>query len=192
MKAFYKQYDIESHPTTEMKTARLATEFQASNLYEFPQGAYSTVDAILERSYPRDPNLTILLNTEVISVNSGEDGKATSIDVYSNASSQVRRLRARKGVVLCATLGTAAVALNSGMQQKVPLVGKGLNDHEIWGVRFLKLKIGSEELSPMKLRCEVIVTGVPAMLNVAINANNLLGRKITETEMPTQIFASAK
>ena len=40
----------------------------------------------------------------------------------------------------------------------------------------------------MKLQCEIKLYGVEALLNVAINANTLHGRKIPGYETPTQSF----
>lgn len=39
-----------------------------TRLYYFPQGAYSTVDYLLDRLYARDENLTVLSNAEVVSL----------------------------------------------------------------------------------------------------------------------------
>ena len=74
IEAFYKDYSIKS--TFVVTLAPVATEFKSPGPYQFPQGAYSTVDAILNKVYARDPCFTLLLNTEAkfVSVNqTGDD-----------------------------------------------------------------------------------------------------------------------
>jgi choline dehydrogenase-like flavoprotein len=56
----------ENPNTSTVSLAPIAAEFQSQKLYQFPQGAYSTVDALLDMAYGRDPNLTLLMNTEVL------------------------------------------------------------------------------------------------------------------------------
>lgn len=46
----------------------LATELVSTSPYQFPQGAFSTVEAILNRVYARDPYLTVLMEAEVLSL----------------------------------------------------------------------------------------------------------------------------
>jgi len=58
---------VEPYNASEIVLGPTATQFQAE-VYRFPQGAYSTVDRLLNRVYARDPCLTILLNAEVLEV----------------------------------------------------------------------------------------------------------------------------
>ena len=116
--------------------------------------------------------MTVLLDTEVLSC----EGTDTpySLTLRSGLNRQLRRI-ASNSVILCAgTIGTASIALNSGLQAAVPKVGKGLTDHEIWGVRIWdKTSVGKD---PMKFQCEIEILGKLALLNVAVNANTFLSR----------------
>lgn len=162
----------------------MGAEFKSTTLYNFPQGAYSTVDFLLDRTYARDAKLTILLNTEVLTVPTDTDAKLRSVMARCSASGNIHRLFAKK-VILCAgTIATATIALNSGLEKTLPLVGKGLTDHEIWGVRFLKAKTANVTLKdPMKFQCRMVIGGQDALLNVAINANTFLARDFCESQV---------
>lgn len=181
--------------------APIAAEFQSQKQYQFPQGAYSTVDALLDMAYGRDPNLTLLMNTEVIYLgykklpqpdktdNFNLKYVAHSMTVRSTASQrQEIKLHAKKGIILCAgTIETARIALNSGLQNTHPLVGKGLTDHEIWGVRFMKEKRAVDDpKNPLKLQSEIHICDREALLNVVVNANTLFGCNCAIFTPPTQ------
>ena len=98
-----------------------------------------------------------------------------------SASGSIHRLFAKK-VILCAgTIATAIIAFNSGLQKTLPLVGKGLTDHEIWGVRFPKTTKDILK-DPMKFQCRMVIGGHDALLNVAINANTFLARPFCESQ----------
>ena len=179
----------------------MAAEFKSSKTYNFPQGAYSTVDYLLDRAYARDTHLTILLNTEVLTCPTDIGAELPSLMVRSSPSGGIYRLFGKK-IILCAgTIGTATIALNSGLQNALPLVGKGLTDHEIWGVRFLKEKKPNDVLKDaMKFQCRMVVGERNAadssdddddnndhesrdvLVNVAINANTFLAREFCKSQ----------
>lgn len=182
---FYKQRHSQAKvPTVEL--APVAAEFPSgkSKVFGFPQGAYSTVDYLFDRIYARDENLTVLLNTEVLTFSTDGDATLPSVMVQSAISKSVYRLSASK-IILCAgTLGTATIALNSGLQRKVPFVGQGLNDHEIWGIRFMKEKSTDEKkMVSMKWHCNMSIGGGDALMNVIINGNSFLARNFFETQI---------
>jgi choline dehydrogenase-like flavoprotein len=174
----------------------LAVQFSPKHPYQFPQGAYSTVDYILDKVYARDPNLTVLLNTEVISISYDQIGmgsyKACSLIARTAPGGLQTELFAKQGIILCAgTLGTAKICLNSGLQEIHKNIGKGLTDHEIWGVRFVQKK--KDELKdPIKLQCQIDICNTPALLNVVINADHFLGRNSTAFQWPTQRIGEDK
>ena len=170
----------------------LATQFSSPSPYEFPQGAYSTVDGILDRLYARDRYLTVLLNTEVLKVSydQTEAGiyEARSLTVRATPEDRRVQLFAKEGTILCAgTLGTPKICLNSGLQETNPLIGKGLTDHEIWGVRFAR-KIDKKRMDPLKLQSQINVCGTSALLNVVINADHFLSKSSSTFSSPIQRF----
>lgn len=191
IEAFYGSYNIGSK--VDVTLAPVAAEFKSPSPYRFPQGAYSTVDALLDKAYARDEYLTILPNTEVLSVSYHTDSKTNTTDsltVRTLSNQQIGQIDAKGGVILCAgTVGTAKIALNSGISKINSLVGKGLTDHEIWGVRFLKGKDENKKLKdPLKLQSEITICGVTALLNVVVNANTFLGSGSASFNQPTQYF----
>jgi choline dehydrogenase-like flavoprotein len=190
IEAFYEAYGISSIPSVAL--APIAAEFTSPSPYQFPQGAYSTVDALLDKVYARDQYLTILLNAEVlrVSVNKIDDNtyESRSLTVRTLSSQRLGQIYAKEGIILCAgTIGTAKIALNSGLQDIHSLVGKGLTDHEIWGVRFAKEK-AQKLKDPLKLQSEITVCGTTALLNVVVNANTFFGRNSTTFAQPVQYF----
>ena len=160
---------------TSLTLAPIAAQFDTTGLYHFPQGAYSTIDYLLDRLYSRNAYLTVLLDTEVLSC---EGTKSPySLAIRSGPEKKLGTIRA-KSVILCAgTIGTASIALNSGLQNIIPKVGKGLTDHEIWGAR-IAWDTPTSEKEPMKFQSEIKIGGKQALLNVAVNANTFLSRDV--------------
>ena len=183
IKQFHANWKDTGKSVPTVQLSPMGAEFKSTKPYNFPQGAYSTVDFLLDRTYARDAKLTILLNTEVLTVSTDTDAKLPSVMARCSASGSIHRLFAKK-VILCAgTIATATIALNSGLQKTLPLVGKGLTDHEIWGVRFLKAKTAEDILKdPMKFQSRMLIGGQDALLNVAINANTFLARGFCESQ----------
>ncbi|RVD86996.1 uncharacterized protein DFL_005246 [Arthrobotrys flagrans] len=115
-------------------------------LYQTAMGGYSAVNWMLERCYNSSEALTILPNTQVITVNYNHDHEnhkkeITSITVLDPGSkhNQLRNIPTggAKVILSSGTIDTAVIALRSGLDQIVPdLIGVGLTDHDIWGVRF--------------------------------------------------------
>ena len=184
IKQFHANWKDTTKSVPTVHLSPMGAEFKSTKLYNFPQGAYSTVDFLLDRTYARDAKLTILLNTEVLTVPTDTDAKLPSVMARCSASGNIHRLFAKK-VILCAgTIATATIAFNSGLQKTLPLVGKGLTDHEIWGVRFLRAKTSKDVLKdPMKFQCRMVIGGQDALLNVAINANTFLARGFCESQV---------
>ncbi|WKT54190.1 FAD/NAD(P)-binding domain superfamily [Fusarium oxysporum f. sp. vasinfectum] len=184
-------------------TAPIAAQFASEVLYNFPQGAYSTVDGLLELLYAKNQSLTLLTNTEVLSLDLDNTEASSFVRPKAGQPTTVKA----KTVVLCAgTIGTATIALNSGLQRLNWLVGKGLTDHEIWGVRIAKDRDRDVSLlhaqfpfsmppnlpkpcqQPLKLQKMIKIQGQPALLNVCQNADTFLSRKVLSEN--TQNFNS--
>ena len=132
IKQFYEKWMTKTKSFPKVQLSPMAAEFKSSKLYSFPQGAYSTVDFLLDRTYARDSNLTILLHTEVLTFPTDTDAELPSVMARSSPSGNIYCLFAKKIILSAGTIGTATIALNSGLQKTLPLVGKGLTDHEIW------------------------------------------------------------
>lgn len=84
-----------------------------------------------------------------------------------------------KVILSAGTINTACIALNSGIQfldkSKEALVGKGLIDHAIWGVRFAKrLEALASPRSPINFQTMIKICGTTALLTVTVNNNFFL------------------
>ncbi|KAK6333012.1 hypothetical protein TWF718_010836 [Orbilia javanica] len=170
----------------------VATELISPSPYIFPMGAYSSVDSLIQRTYNRDRHLTILLGTEVLWANREEriPDAIASLIVRTIADQRIREINTRGAqVILCAgSIGTASIALSSGLQLSNPLVGKGLMDHQIWGVRFAQeIPSGRERSPPIKLSCLVNICNRRALLNVIINIDEFFARGLHVCQQP-QVF----
>ena len=84
-----------------------------------------------------------------------------------------------KVILSAGTINTACIALNSGIQfldsSKEALVGKGLIDHAVWGVRFAKrLDQSATPRSPINFQTLIGICGTTALLTVTVNNNFFL------------------
>ncbi|KAF3277831.1 hypothetical protein TWF132_001358 [Orbilia oligospora] len=128
-------------------------EHPQKSLYQAALGGYSAVTWILERCYDSSQALTILLNTQVTTVNyEGEQIISFTVLDPERKYDQLRTIPTGGATVVlsCGTIDTAALALRSrlskipdGLSELSPKlgwspneIGVGLTDHDIWGVRF--------------------------------------------------------
>jgi choline dehydrogenase-like flavoprotein len=157
----------------------IAAQFNSPAPYKFAQGAYSTTLSIMNRMYANDPYLSVLVNTEVIAVQhkdtSASDKTVTALQIRDSATGTLKELGIGKAKVILAagTIGTASIALNSGLQNLNPNVGKGLIDHNVCYVRFAKEKEGQLQ-KPLNLKTHLKVGGEECLVTVTINANFFL------------------
>jgi choline dehydrogenase-like flavoprotein len=155
-----------------------------SQLYYFPQGAYSTADWLVDQMYKKDKPSKIVCGVEVVNFSLNEDGDTVE-QLTLRDSEGIHNLPVdpRTKVVLCAgTVNTAAIALRSGKKRKADFqknhkfVGQGLTDHEIWMAKYSK-RITPEQVGeqPLELSCNVKVNGNPALLTICIHAEKFYG-----------------
>ncbi|KAI1050692.1 hypothetical protein LB507_009368 [Fusarium sp. FIESC RH6] len=158
----------------------VAAQFNAPAPYKFAQGAYSTTLSIINRMYANDQYLSVLLNTEVIAVQHSASNtfhkRVHALKIRDKTCGTIKELDVGKAKVVLAagTIGTASIALNSGLQHLNPLVGKGLIDHNICFVRFAKQKDGQTTEKPLNLKTHLKVGGEECLVTVTINANFFL------------------
>ncbi|KAL2754132.1 hypothetical protein ACRALDRAFT_2054178 [Sodiomyces alcalophilus JCM 7366] len=160
----------------------VAAQFNAPAPYKFSQGAYSTTLAIMNRMYANDPYLTVLLNTEVLAVDHEvvESGKAQrkvrALKIRDPQTKTIKDLDVgtAKVILSAGTIGTASIALNSGLQHLNKLVGTGIIDHDVCYVRFAKEKDAGVTLKPLNLKTHMQVGGEECLVTVTINANFFL------------------
>ena len=104
-----------------------------------------------------------------------------SLTVRQVSTQKISKIFAGKAKVILSagTINTACIALNSGIQfldkSKEALVGKGLIDHAVWGVRFAKrLEPLSRPRSPITFQNMINICGTTALLTVTVNNNFFL------------------
>ncbi|KAF5590853.1 hypothetical protein FPANT_5884 [Fusarium pseudoanthophilum] len=147
---------------------------------KFAQGAYSTTLSIINRMYANDQYLSVLLNTEVIAVQHTASNtfnkSVNALKIRDKSANTIKELDVgRAKVILSAgTIGTASIALNSGLDHLNPLVGKGLIDHNVCYVRFAKQKSDTVTSKPLNLKTHLKVGGEECLVTVTINANFFL------------------
>ena len=193
----------------DFKCASMGAEFVPSNptatVYQIPQGAFSTTDWFLDRLYNKDKLLTVLLNTEVVTVDAGPSNCVDSITVRQKSSDAEYKIvtSKAKAAILCAgAIDTAVIALRSGVQDekqhKTSSVGKGLIDHDIWGSRFeVIVPDDGKPHVPIKLEgwWKPSIGGSDQadsliLINIAINANTFLG-SASDERTPTRFYSSS-
>ncbi|KAG8157401.1 hypothetical protein KVR01_012785 [Diaporthe batatas] len=194
----------EAGPSGGFTLMPVAAEFNSSAPYKFPQGAYSTTLALMNRMFANDKYLTVLMRTEVLAVqrSSDENGSAgrgssiTSLKVRNTKDGTIRDLGVGSAKVILAagSIGTASIALNSGLHQlPAPasgLVGKGIIDHDICYVRFAMEK-GLELKKPLNLKSVVTIDGRRCLLTVTVNANFFLAGSSASTA-PAQWYRDGR
>ncbi|XXG96701.1 Ethanolamine kinase [Hypoxylon texense] len=159
----------------------VAAQFNSPQPYMFPMGAFSTTLSVMNRMYANDQYLTVLTGTEVLAVDH-EKGSApptvTGLKVRSTADKVLTDLQtgSAKVILSAGTIGTASIALNSGLQQLdgLDLAGKGIMDHDICYVRFAKAKDKTGFKTPVNLKTLTTVGGETCLLTVTVNANFFL------------------
>ncbi|KAK7689434.1 hypothetical protein QCA50_007226 [Cerrena zonata] len=178
-------------PGHKLDLGPLATELVSSSPYQFPQGAFSTIEAILNRIYARDPYLTVLMGADVLSLElskpneNNKQAKTLTFRMMSDQSVYTIPTDNSKVILSAGTIPTAQIALRSGLRAHNPLVGKGLIDHAIYAVRFAREAAHSSK-DPVLLQTYVdLFKNIPgvgptrALLTVTVNNNFFLAGKTT-------------
>ncbi|KAF7177493.1 hypothetical protein CNMCM7691_005746 [Aspergillus felis] len=175
-----REHDPEA---TGVELAPIAGEFKSLRRYQFPKGAYSTVDGLLGMAYAKNEFLTILLKVEAISVTKPVDSPTHCLAVRTMSDGRQFSFKANKAIILCAgTIDTARIALRSDIPDAAKRnVGKGLTDHEIWGVRFHRET--AKRLPPLKLQSNITLRDRKALLNVVVNADTFFGSESSSTSL---------
>jgi len=175
----YSSRHFDSLNLEDLHWALLGAQFSSNDRYEFPQGAFSSTDRILEavfRSHKNTTNkmqptyLTVLHNTLAIQVVADKD-VVTKVKTVS-ANGQQNSFKGKK-IVLCAgSLDSPALLLRSGIDihplalrgdkineeergkdtaKRVPKYF-GITDHNLYGFKFTIN--GGGKIEPAKLQLE--------------------------------------
>ncbi|CUA76984.1 coatomer subunit beta [Rhizoctonia solani] len=196
--------------------ARIASEFQPENNYNFAQGAYSSIDKILEIALGKenegvgrtkaDPNVQIALNSEVQSLImdwSKTPPIAIGVNVRTLEGDCVPiYLKDGGNVVLSAgSVDSAAILLRSGGDDWRKKIqdhrALQVTDHDIYiyGSSFRYTKPMDRELyGPMKLQSYLNMndepTGPVGLANMSIDSSSFLPRGVAEdSKIPNFIMA---
>ncbi|CAE6447884.1 unnamed protein product, partial [Rhizoctonia solani] len=196
--------------------ARIASEFQRENNFNFAQGAYSSIDKILEialgkenegvRNTPADDNVRIALNSEVRSLIfdwSKNPPVAIGVNVRTPEGDCVPIFLKQNGnVVLSAgSVDSPAILLRSGGDEWRGKIrnhrGLRLTDHDIYvrGFPFrYKRPADRDVYGPMKLQSYLNMNSDPkgpvGLANMSIDSSSFLPRGVAEdSKIPNFIMA---
>ncbi|KAL7783807.1 FAD/NAD(P)-binding domain-containing protein [Trichoderma ceciliae] len=185
--------------------AEFAPRNAIESLYRVPMGGFSTVGWILDRVYNKTENLTVLAQTQVLTVNRCEkpDGNerrkvVSSLTVRDHLGHDHKIPTGNATVILSAgSIDTARIALRSGIGGDK--AGRGLTDHDIWGTRFEYMPgnlVGGLQSQALRVQSWVTLnpqdssgkaTCTHCLLNITINAQSFLGNT-REHPFPTTYF----
>ena len=206
-----ERLNMEIGPEVQWQWGRIASEFRPDGNFDFAQGAYSTIDKLLEiaMSKPIDKdgkeqeheNFKILLDTAVRKILWDKDNaSAASGVVVRTTDNQEYQIRLKAGgtiVVAAGTVQSAAILLRSG----VDLAGHGglhVTDHDIiyraQPFRYLNPSARAS-IGPMKLQTYVEKFNSAdideiVLANMSIDASSFLPRGYTQyDDFPKWIMA---
>jgi hypothetical protein len=177
---------------TQWQWGRIASEFCDNKNFDFAQGAYSTVDKLLEiamtnanQSDESKKQFKILLNAEVtkLCIPSGKDPKTIGVTVGDSGE----RLYG-KDVVLCAgsvnSLGILLRSPDINLENDEKTLGH-LTDHDIFFIEATynyKDPTDRATIGAMKLQTYVQVADLDAIANVSIDASSFLPRNLAKID----------
>ncbi|KAG8767239.1 hypothetical protein FRC12_006380 [Ceratobasidium sp. 428] len=185
---------------------RIASEFRDDHNYDFAQGAYSSIDKLLEiaMSKPTDSKGNIVehehfktvLNADVRSLEFDGDKNVNGVNVRTQTGNMVRiPIKAGGKVVLCAgSVHSPSILLRSGISQQL-LESKGglhLTDHDVY---FYSCSFRYAEpsqraaIGPMKLQSYVVLGQQACLANMSIDASSFLPRGVSpDDDLPQFIM----
>jgi choline dehydrogenase-like flavoprotein len=184
---------------------RIASEFSDSRNYDFAEGAYSTIDKLLEIAMSKPivnkveeehKNFRILLGTEVLAIN-WQNNTASGVKVKAASGEFDFKLKTGGKVVLCAgSVDSPAILLRS----KYALRAKGgcrVTDHDIlFRAKSFRYRNPGDraDLGSMKLQTYACVDSRDvALVNMSIDASTFLPRsKAPFNDLPKWIVVFIK
>lgn len=160
-----------------------------SNLYYFPQGAYSTADWLIDQIWNNKLS-TVVCGVEVVRFsldtkthNNHKDHNVEYLILRDDKGTYCLPVHGSTKVILCAgAVNTAAIALRSGKNGAADFkkthhrAGQGLTDHEVWMAKYFK-RIGHDQLGEqaVEVSCNLKINGHPALVTVCIHAEKFYG-----------------
>ncbi|KAG8755013.1 hypothetical protein FRC11_006310 [Ceratobasidium sp. 423] len=192
--------EIDQSGKVQWQWGRIASEFKDDENFDFAEGAYSSIDKILEiamsRPKGKDANdkevliehkyFKTVLDADVRSLaleGPAGDRKVTGVNVKVSGHLQAIKLRENGKVILCAgSVGSPAILLRSELEDKLKEGGFNalhLTDHTVvffqWAFRYTNPAKRSE-YGAMKLQSHAEIDGKVVLLNMSIDASSFLPR----------------
>lgn len=196
-------------PTTQWEWGRIASEFRDEKNYDFAEGAYSTIDGLLEAAMD-DPTgegkFHAILNSPVSHLlPEPEAGKLKTLShvVVKDASGE-HKIQCRNAIISAGAVESPAILLRSaGKTLLDKAYGKDfardfghVTDHYIFYVSlpfYYKDMKTRELLGGMKLQTDITfdkIDQTTALANISLDATSFLPRRhIPDTELPKFIIA---
>ncbi|RYP39140.1 hypothetical protein DL767_002320 [Monosporascus sp. MG133] len=198
-----------SLPTTQWEWGRVASEFRNPNNFDFAEGAYSTVDRLLEAAMDDRGagKFKIILNSFVSHLGpkpqAGQRKLAEHV-VVKDTSGAEHKIMAKNIVICAGAVESPAILLRSmGGESAKQTFGERfarnighVTDHYIFYVTmpFYYKNIKSREiLGGVKLQTDITFSGIDettALANISLDASSFLPRRnIPDSELPQFIIA---
>lgn len=187
-----KQSTLPSLPTTTWQWGRIASEFANPKNYDFAQGAYSSVDRLLEAAM-NDPDgmgkFNILLEGKVSNLMPKYNPQSKKVQTLSGvvvkgADGAEHTIRCRQAVLAAGSVESAAILLRSSETGSPSAFGSSfghVTDHRIFGVRsnFIYRDMTYKNvIGGMKLETDFkFDDGTIALANLSLDATAFLPRR---------------
>ncbi|RYP44511.1 hypothetical protein DL768_009032 [Monosporascus sp. mg162] len=196
-------------PTTQWEWGRVASEFRNPKNFDFAEGAYSTVDRLLEAAMDDQGRgkFKIVLNSFVSHLEPKPEAStkqsATHI-VVKDATGTEHKIRTKKTVICAGAVESPAILLRSmGGDSAEQTFGEGfarnfghVTDHYIFYVTmpfYYKNLMNREILGGVKLQTDITfrdIDNTTALANISLDASSFLPRRnIPDSELPQFILA---
>ncbi len=127
-------------PDHHHRDAPVAVQYQGATSLAVPAGMFSTADLLLESLLTAGPpsdeqGLTVNVDHEVNRIEAA-NGRVTAVHCTDRLTGVERTFHADTVVLAAGTVGSARLALASGLDNPDGLVGVGITDHPIWFAHF--------------------------------------------------------
>lgn len=196
-------------PFTQWKWARIASEFRDPRNYDFAEGAFSTIDALLEAAMndpkgDKDTNFRTVPNVSVVRLEPppqpDQQTKLTHV-VIQNGSSKQYKIACKQAVICAGSVESPAILLRSAGGDPSQYGAKfaeafgHVTDHRILSVTspfFYRNMADREVIGGMKLQTDIqfTVDNTTAIVNISLDGASFLPRTDTSTDdFPVLIIA---
>jgi hypothetical protein len=204
--------DATNLPTTQWMWGRVASEFSDDKNFDFAEGAYSSIDRLLEAAMDDQGKgqFKTLLDSPVVRLEprpqkDQKNLKPVTHVVVKDASGKEHKIRTKNAVLSAGTIDSAAILLRSMGDGVTPQQALGddfaedfghATDHHIFAVSlpfYYRNQAYKDIIGGMKLMTDITfqnIDNTTALANISLDASSFLPRRnIPDSELPQFILA---